>query len=142
MSTQLTGITALQAVIVRRSFRKLTRHADTAANLLYKKLFEIDPACRMLFECDMHWQGRKLMQMLAVVVVGLNTPETTIPAIRALGKRHVSYGIKAGDYESVGQALMFALQETLGDEYTPQVDEAWLAFYGFIAETAKLGAES
>jgi hemoglobin-like flavoprotein len=142
MSTQLTDITESQKVIVQRSFRKLARHVDLAADLLYKKLFEVDPACRMLFECDMHWQGRKLMQMIAIAVVGLNTLETTIPAIQALGKRHVGYGIKTEDYESVGKALMFALSETLGTEYTPPVEEAWLAFYRFIAENAKSGAES
>jgi len=131
-------VTPLQRTLVQRSFRKIVRKSDLVANLLYKKLFEIDPACKMLFECDMHWQGRKLMQMLAIVVVGLDTLETTVPAIQALGKRHLEYGIKPGDYHSVGESLIFALEQSMGDDFTPEVRDAWLAVYRFLSEAAML----
>lgn len=133
-----TVISPLQRLMIRRSFRVIARQPDFVAEQLYEHLFEIAPASRMLFACDMRQQGRKLMQMLALSVVGLDTPRTLISTIQELGQRHVGYGVTIRDYGAVGEALLYALQMTLGEDWTPDLNVAWLTFYEFIAEAATL----
>jgi len=130
------SISPIQRVLIRRSFRKVARHPDLVAELLYNRLFEIAPACKMLFACDMQQQGRKFIQFLAISVVSLDTPEILIRAIQELGQRHSRYAITMADYQQVGEALRYALEQTLSEDWTPELNQAWTAFCDFIAQTA------
>jgi hemoglobin-like flavoprotein len=126
--------------LVQESFQKVATIADQAAELFYKNLFELDPQLNSLFTSDMKEQGRKLMHMIGVAVHGLKNPETLIPAARALGRRHVDYGVKEKDYDTVGKALMLTLEQGLGADFTPPVKEAWSATYALLSEVMKKAA--
>ena len=58
--------------LVLRSFAQVMPIAQTAAELFYGRLFELDPTLRPMFRGDMREHGRKLMQMMAVAVHGLD----------------------------------------------------------------------
>ena len=126
--------------VVQESFQKVASIADQAAEIFYRHLFSLDPQLKRLFPSDMQTQGRKLMQMIGLAVHGLKSPETLIPAVQALGRRHVAYGVEEKDYETVGKALILTLEQGLGADFTPQVQEAWLATYQLLAETMKQAA--
>jgi hemoglobin-like flavoprotein len=119
--------------LVQSSFAKVAPIAEVAAGLFYGRLFEIAPEVKPLFRSDMAEQGRKLMATLGVVVNGLKDLETILPAAKALAVKHVSYGVKAKDYEPVGEALIWTLEKGLGAEFTPQVKSAWLSAYGALS---------
>jgi len=55
-----------------------------------------------LFPDDLTAQGRKLMDMLGLVVGGLPRLDTIRPAVQALGQRHVPYGVQPEHYNTVG----------------------------------------
>jgi hemoglobin-like flavoprotein len=82
------------------------------------------------------------MQMIGLAVHGLDSPETLIPAVQGLGRRHRAYGVQETDYDSMGQALLWTLEQSLGADFTPQVREAWSATYQLLAETMKQAAHS
>jgi hemoglobin-like flavoprotein len=126
--------------VVQESFQQVASIADQAAEIFYRHLFSLDPQLRSLFPSDMQTQGRKLMQMIGLAVHGLKSPETLIPAVQALGRRHVAYGVEEKDYEAVGKALIVTLEQGLGADFTPQVREARLATYQLLAETMKQAA--
>ena len=129
-----------QVKAIQDSFKKVTPISDQAAALFYGRLFEIAPAVKPLFRGDMTEQGRKLMATLAVVVNGLSNLEAVLPAASALAKRHVTYGVKASDYEPVGAALLWTLERGLGENWTPQLAAAWGEAYtllsGYMIEEA------
>ena len=54
--------------IVLRSWRLVVPIAETAADLFYRRLFELKPEYRSLFGEDMSAQKRKLVRMLAFIV--------------------------------------------------------------------------
>jgi hemoglobin-like flavoprotein len=85
-------------------------------------------------------QGRKLMQMLTVAVRGLDRLDELVPAVRALGERHVRYGVRDEHYATVGSALLWTLELGLDEAFTPEVREAWAAVYTVLADTMKQGA--
>ena len=130
-----------QIELVQSSFDQVLPIADTAADVFYKRLFELDPSLRVLFRGDMKAQGKKLMDALSIIVGNLRRIQLVIPGIRALATRHVAYGVKKSDYATVGQALIDTLQVGLGGAFTAEVSEAWLAAYTLLAGVMKSAAE-
>lgn len=124
-----------QIKLVQMSFAKVAPIAAVAADLFYSRLFEIAPEVRPMFPEDLTEQKKKLMSMLGTVVSGLSRLDTMIPAIQMLGRRHAEYGVTAAHYAPVGAALIWTLQQGLGEEFTPKVRDAWTAAFTTLATT-------
>ena len=122
-------MTPYQISLVQTSFAKVAPIADTAADLFYGRLFEIAPEVRGMFPGDLAEQKKKLMTMLGTVVASLIRLDQLLPAVRALGHRHADYGVTANHFAPVGAALLWTLEQGLGEDFTPEVKEAWTAVY-------------
>ena len=126
-------MTPEQVTLVQTSFGKVAPIADQAAVMFYGRLFELAPQVKAMFPSDMTEQRKKLMATLAVVVNGLSNLETILPAASALAQRHVTYGAKAEHYPVVGSALLWTLEQGLGEGWTPDVASAWTTAYGTLS---------
>jgi len=126
-------MTPEQIKLVQTSFAQVAPIADTAADLFYGRLFEIAPDVRKMFPQDLSGQKKKLMAMLGTAVAGLSRLDTLLPAVRALGQRHVGYGVSTEQYVPVGAALLWTLEKGLGEAFTPDVREAWATTYRVLA---------
>lgn len=133
-------MTPRQVELVQTSWEKCVPIADQAATLFYGKLFELDPALKPLFTSDIKEQGKKLMTMITVAVRGLNDLGKLVPAVEDLGRRHVGYGVKDEHYATVGVALLWTLEQGLGDAFTVEVKEAWATTYGVLSSTMQKAA--
>jgi hemoglobin-like flavoprotein len=123
---------------VQRTWEQVTPIADDAAKLFYGRLFELDPSLEPMFaHSDMAEQRKKLMQMITVAVRGLARLDELLPAVQALGRRHVGYGVTDQHYNTVGAALLWTLQQGLGPDFTPEVREAWAATYNTLADVMR-----
>ena len=122
-----------QVSLVQDSFAKVAPISEQAAVLFYDRLFELAPAVKPMFPADMTEQRRKLMATLAVVVNGLGDLQSILPAASALALRHVGYGARAEHYPVVGAALLWTLENGLGEAWTPDVAAAWTAAYGTLS---------
>jgi hemoglobin-like flavoprotein len=119
---------------IRTSWAAVEPIADAAAGLFYGRLFELDPAIERLFRrTDMPAQRKVLMQTLTVVVKSLDKLEQIVPAVQALGRRHAGYGVREEHYATVGAALLWTLEQGLGDAFTSDVRDAWADAYGILA---------
>lgn len=127
-----------QKSLVQDTWAQVVPIADAAAELFYGRLFELDPDVKPLFaNSDIKEQGKKLMQMIGIAVKGLDSLNELVPAIQALGKRHVDYGVKAEHYDTVGAALLDTLEKGLGETFTPETREAWTVTYTTLATAMK-----
>jgi hemoglobin-like flavoprotein len=126
-------MTPQQIALVQASFTKVVPIAGTAADLFYGRLFEIAPDLRGMFPDDMALQKKKLMVMLGTAVNGLSRLDALLPVVSALGERHAGYGVEAGDFAPVGAALLWTLEQGLGEDFTPVVEEAWATAYGILS---------
>ncbi len=133
-------MTPQQVTLVQTSWEKCVPIADQAAALFYGKLFELDPNLKPLFKSDLKEQGKKLMTMITMVVRGLNDLGRLVPAVEDLGRRHVGYGVKDTHYATVGAALLWTLEQGLGNDFTPEVKDAWGTAYGVLATTMQKAA--
>jgi hemoglobin-like flavoprotein len=133
-------LTSNQKRLVQETFAIIAPIADDAAALFYRRLFEIDPSLQQMFRGDMREQRKRLMQMIAVAVKGLDRLEQLVPAVQDLGRRHAGYGVEDRHYDTVGAALLWTLEKGLGSAFTPDAKEAWATVYGILAATMKAAA--
>jgi hemoglobin-like flavoprotein len=133
-------MTAEQKRLVRESFPAVREVAAPVAKLFYGRLFALDPSLRPMFRQDIELQGRKLMDMLTAVVDNLDHFDGLAPTLRALGQKHVGYGVRPEHYQTVGKALMWALGQALDAEFYPELRDAWRATIEAVSSGMKTGA--
>src|SRR5262245_59066657 len=127
-------LTAEQKRLVKETWHDIVPIADDAAELFYKRLFEIDSSTRALFRADrMPEQRRKLVQTLAIVVQGIDNLDALISTVEELGRRHAGYGVSDGHYDSVAAALLWTFEQGLGRAWTPAAAAAWTELYMLLA---------
>ena len=135
-------LTHRQIALVRASWLRVQPIAELAADLFYRRLFELDPALAHLFPRDMAEQGRKLMAVLGVVVAHLHRLGDVVPAVEQLGRRHVAYKVRDQDYETVGAALLDTFRAAFGDDFDRETEDAWTAAYRTVAVVMQRAAAS
>ncbi len=128
-------MTPEEVALVQGTWQKVVPIKETAAELFYGKLFELDPALRPLFKGDIKEQGRKLMTMIGTAVNSLTRMEQLVPAVQDLGRRHAGYGVTDAHYGTVATALIWTLEQGLGSAFTPEVKTAWVKTYTVLAKT-------
>lgn len=134
-------MTPRQQQLVQASWARLAPHGAEVAALFYASLFEADPALRALFKGDLRAQGEKLMAALGFVVEGLDDLPARLPAVQALARRHVAYGVQPADYDRVGHALLATLRQGLaGHAELDATLEAWGLAYATVAGAMKAAA--
>lgn len=133
-------ITPQQKELVQKTWVMVVPIADTAAELFYGRLFELEPEYKKMFKNDMTEQGKKLMKTINIAVEALDDVEPLVPVLKQMGADHVGYGVKERDYNVVGAALLWTLDKGLGDAFTDEVKNAWGAVYELLASVMKAGA--
>ena len=144
-------ITQTERELIGNSWRLVVPIADTAADLFYRRLFELRPQYRELFSGDLERQKGKLIRMLSFVVKALDFPPSAwkddVPVdadlllvLLALGRRHSElYDVADDAYGPTGEALLWALNYGLGEAFTDEVKDAWLHVYTLLAATMRMG---
>jgi hemoglobin-like flavoprotein len=128
-------MTPAQIALVQSSLPAVLANGATAARLFYGRLFEIDPSARRLFaHTDMDHQGTRLVAAIATVVGSLHGFEAVERDVRSLARRHAGYGVTYLHYQSVGAALLWTLEQVLGDALTPELRRAWAAAYRRVSD--------
>lgn len=128
-------MTPQQQEIVRKSFSLIHPKGFEVADLLYKKLFELEPKTAALFRGDMKDQKEKLMRMLQIAIEDIDNHAELQPKLFNLGRIHHSFGIEGHQFMSFQESLLHALRTVLGKDFTQEVEDAWKAVYLYLAST-------
>ena len=128
-------MTLEQIRLVQESWLKVLPVKEITAERFYGRLFQLDPSLRALFTRDMKEQSKKFLDMMDLVVGGLDRfEEDVVPVVRDLGARHSSYGVKPQHYQTLKLALLGVLEEVLGDAFAGETKQAWAATYDLLAQ--------
>ncbi len=114
--------------------------ASQSGPMFFEKLFELDPTLRPLFKIPIDEQVEKLFTTINLAVRNLDNLASVTPIIAKLGKRHLKYGVKNSHYDTVGTALLWTLEQSLGESFTPDTKEAWRSTYTILANVMKNAA--
>ena len=140
-----------EKALIKDTWRLIEPIRDTAADLFYRRLFELKPEYRSLFKNNMDAQKRKLVGMLAFIVKSLSWPDSMwqeevdpendlFLVVLALGRRHRElYAIPPESYATVRDVLLWTMDYGLGEAFTPNARDAWARVYDLVAMTMKMG---
>jgi len=118
-----------QKKLVQTSFARLVPKAEYAAQLFYKRFFELAPDVQPLFKSELKTQGIKLFQVISFTVCSLDNMNELLPLLQDLGRQHVRYGAKEHHYAYVGEALLWTMEKVLKNDFTPEIQQAWIDVY-------------
>ncbi|GAB3945127.1 globin family protein [Spirosoma harenae] len=124
-----------QLSIIKKSWR-LLRDIDPAllGDVFYSRLFMAHPELRPLFKGPLDVQYKKFIDTLSFLVSQLHRLDEFTHEVELLGQRHRQYGVKADQYDAVGEALLWTLQSGLGRDWDEAIAQAWVNLYNIIAQ--------
>lgn len=125
---------------LQASFDVAAPHGAEIAKKFYTRLFQLVPGVRSMFPPDLGAQEQKLVAMLAWIVEHLDQPGILEAALAEAGKRHAGYGVRPDHYAPVGSALIYALRTTIGEQWTPEAEDAWIEAYAYFAREMETAA--
>ncbi len=129
-----TSLSNEQQALVLRTWSRLIPSSAEFTDRFYHRLFAAHPDVAQLFGgTDMARQGSRLAHAIDAVVNAMPRLDEMTPILAELGRRHVGYGVRHGDYDAVGAALLETLAEFLGEEWNPEVESAWLTVYTHVS---------
>ncbi|QHT67514.1 hemin receptor [Rhodocytophaga rosea] len=127
-------MTDRQILLVKHSWSFVIIRSEEAGELFYNKLFELHPELRPMFKNDLVFQAKKLIAMVTVMITKLQKMDDIMPEIHALAQRHVGYGTRPEHYAVVGKALVWMLEQGLGNRWTDETRVAWETWYNQLAK--------
>lgn len=125
-------ITERQIQLVKNSWR-CSIDAEMTGKLFYGRLFEVAPEIRHLFQDDIKFQARKLMNMVKLIVSRLHNLDEILEEAKSLARRHHRYGAEPAHYKIVGECLLWTLERVICDKWNDEIRDAWAAVYGEFA---------
>lgn len=130
-------LTDKQKQLISETYVIVSRRAYSTAEIFYERLFTVAPSLKGMFKTDMVEMRHKFIGQIGDVVKAMEQGKDATQALQALGQRHIRYGVQPHYYQVFGEAFLWALEQVIGDRFTPEVREAWAALYNTIADTAK-----
>lgn len=123
--------------IIKSTVPVLEIHGVAITTNFYQKLFTNHPELLNIFNHTNQIQGRQqaaLANMVYQAAKHIDQLEAVLPAIIQVAHKHRSLGIKPEHYPLVGQNLLAAIKDVLGDAATDEIIDAWAEAYGVIAD--------
>lgn len=130
------------ADLLSYSWRQAAADGDHFCRLFYAIAFDMaGPVVADLFPVAMADQRRKLMAVLGHVVraAAEDQLEAAVPELHRLGADHRRYGTMPEHYDTIGRALVAALDYVV-DGWTDAHAEAWTTAYGAASGEMRKGA--
>ncbi|QGM81091.1 NO-inducible flavohemoprotein [Otariodibacter oris] len=123
--------------IIKATIPVLEQHGTTITQTFYKNMFEAHPELLNIFNKTNQKQGHQPMALATTVLAAakhIDNLADILPHVAQIGHKHRALEIKPEHYPIVGENLLKAIKEVLGDAATPEIIEAWGKTYGVIAD--------
>ncbi|OZQ71098.1 MULTISPECIES: globin domain-containing protein [Paenibacillus] len=130
-------LNAETTAIIKSTAPVLKEHSHQIGKRFYELLFRSAPELMSIFNQTNQKRGIQ-QEALGYVVyaAGENIAnlEALTPVIRRINEKHRAIGIRADEYPIVGETLLQAVKDVLGDSATEEIIDAWGQAYGYIAD--------
>ncbi|KAK1760185.1 putative flavohemo protein [Echria macrotheca] len=129
-------ISAEQIAIVKATVPVLKEHGETITTVFYKNLIDENPGLRNVFSKTSQEtlrQPRALANAVLTYATYIDDLGKLAGAVERIAHKHVSLQVTPEQYDVVGQYLIQAIGQVLGDAATPPIVDAWIAAYGALA---------
>lgn len=123
--------------IVKSTVPVLEKHGVDITKHFYKRMFTNHPELKNVFNQSNQREGRQPQALAASVyaaAANIDNLESILPVVHLIAHKHRALGILPEHYPIVGENLLAAIKEVLGDAATDEIIEAWADAYGVIAD--------
>jgi len=123
--------------VIKSTVPVLEVHGTAITKRFYEMLFTKHPELLNIFNHANQKQGRQqtaLANAVYAAALHIENLEAILPVVKQIGHKHRSLGIKAEHYPIVGENLLAAIKDVLGDAATDEIIQAWAEAYGVIAD--------
>ncbi|XOZ34519.1 NO-inducible flavohemoprotein [Halomonadaceae bacterium KBTZ08] len=125
-----------QEQIIQDTAPVVAEHLETITARFYPLMFERYPDVNALFNASHQASGNQARALAGAVLQYVQlrgNPAQARAALSTAISKHISLGIQPEHYPIVGECLMEAIGDVLGDAITPDVADAWQALYDELA---------
>jgi nitric oxide dioxygenase len=115
----------------------LREHGLAITKRFYQNLLAAHPQLHNLFNASNQANGSQQQSLASAVfayAANIDNQVALAPVISRIVNKHASLGVTAEHYPIVGEHLLRAIKEVLGDAATPALIEAWAEAYGILAQ--------
>jgi hypothetical protein len=118
----------------------LRRDPIRASGLFYGRLFKNDPSLFPLLSGSFDLAGSRLLRTLKAGIEGLQEPGQLVGLLTFCARPAVRERLLDGEsMRAVGDALMWMLQQQLGDRFTDDTRAVWRSAYLALCRTLENG---
>lgn len=115
----------------------LEEHGREITTRFYKSMFASYPELLNLFNHANQKQGKQQAALANAVYAAakhIDQLGTILPVVKQIAHKHRSLGVRKEHYPIVGEQLLKAIKDVLGDAATDEIIGAWAEAYGVIAQ--------
>lgn len=123
--------------IVKATLPVVLEHGEAITKRFYERLFEKHPELKNVFNLTHQKTGHQPKALANAVYAAASNIEdmsAIMPALERIGQKHRSLQIKPEQYPIVGENLLGAIKEILGEAATPDIIDAWADAYAIISD--------
>lgn len=123
--------------IIKSTVPVLEVHGKNITTVFYQKLFHHHPELLNIFNHANQRQGKQPTALAGAVyaaAANIDRLENILPVVKQIGEKHRALNVLPEHYPIVGETLLAAIQEVLGDAATPEIIDAWGKAYQVIAD--------
>ena len=126
-----------QQIDTVKSTIPLLEDAGTAiTEHFYSRMFSHNPELQNIFNMSNQASGRQQFALFAAIAAyakHLETPAALATMVERIAHKHSSMHIQPDHYQIVGHHLIETLRELAAEQFTQEVEDAWTAAYGQLA---------
>ncbi|MCQ6274191.1 NO-inducible flavohemoprotein [Bacillus sp. V3B] len=129
--------------IVKSTVPVLEKYGKDITTRFYELMFSKHPELLNIFNHANQKQGRQqtaLANTVYAAAANIDNLGAIIPVVKQIGMKHRALGVQPEHYPIVGENLLAAIKDVLGDAATDEIIGAWAEAYGVIAD-AFIGIE-
>ncbi|RAB79029.1 nitric oxide dioxygenase, partial [Burkholderia multivorans] len=123
--------------IVKATAPVLAQHGYDIIQCFYRRLFDAHPELKNVFNMTHKEQGQQQQALARAVYAyaeNIEDPGSLAAVLKNIANKHASLGVRPEHYPIVGEHLLGAIKETLGDAATDEIISAWAQAYGNLAD--------
>lgn len=123
--------------IIKSTVPVLEKYGVDITKHFYKRMFTNHPELKNVFNQTNQREGKQPQALAATVyaaAANIDNLEAILPVVHLIAHKHRALGIVPEQYPIVGENLLAAIKEVLGDAATDEIINAWKDAYGVIAD--------
>lgn len=123
--------------IVKATAPVLAEHGYPIIQHFYKRLFNAHPELKNVFNMAHQEQGQQQQALARAVYAyaeNIEDPSSLSAVLKNIASKHASLGVRPEHYPIVGEHLLAAIREVLGQAATDEIISAWAQAYGNLAD--------